>query len=57
MLQEAQSGGFDTLVVHRLDRLARDPAEVQTVQVMLGRCNIRVIALDAAPGEAKECHE
>lgn len=57
MLREAQDGEFDALVVHHLDRLARDPAEVQTLQAMLARCNVEVIALNAASGETKEIYE
>ena len=45
MIQDAQGGEFDTLVVQRLDRLSRKQAVVDKIHRALSACNINIFAV------------
>jgi site-specific DNA recombinase len=45
MLQDARRGEFDALVAHRLDRLARNQADIQAIQTILNNHNIKLFAV------------
>jgi site-specific DNA recombinase len=46
MLQDARAGAFDALVIHRLDRLARNQADALTAQATLqDDCKAKIIII------------
>lgn len=54
LLRDAKKGTFDTILIHKYDRVARNVGEHVNLELRLKECGVRLIAVDQDFGDSKE---